>query len=166
MKDRSWRKAVVRRADDHAGSESLVDIAVVPEGEGALLSARIVDHAAARPPRSRARSRRRAPVPGEHENGRRASSRARLVLRRLKGRGRKSSPSSVRMSKAYSWTSSSCLRECGALKSGTPSTPKDDRFAINELICSTPMTTRRVFANVSEVTGNSRIKMEGVCKTR
>jgi hypothetical protein len=29
---------------------------------------------------------------GEHENGRRASGRARLVLRRLKGRGRKSSP--------------------------------------------------------------------------
>jgi hypothetical protein len=38
---------------------------------------------AARPPRSRARSRRRAPVPGEHENGRRASSRARLVLRAI-----------------------------------------------------------------------------------
>jgi hypothetical protein len=34
-----WRKAVVRRADDHAGSESPVDIAVVPEGEGAGLSA-------------------------------------------------------------------------------------------------------------------------------
>ena len=33
---------------------------------------------------------RRAPVPGEHENGRRASNRARFVLRRLKGRGRKS----------------------------------------------------------------------------
>jgi hypothetical protein len=32
--DPSWRKAAVRRADDHAGSESLVDIAVVPEGEG------------------------------------------------------------------------------------------------------------------------------------
>jgi hypothetical protein len=27
------------RAEDHAGSESLVDIAVVPEGEGAGLSA-------------------------------------------------------------------------------------------------------------------------------
>jgi len=34
-----WRKAVVRRANDHAGSESLVEIAVVPEGEGAGLSA-------------------------------------------------------------------------------------------------------------------------------
>jgi hypothetical protein len=33
------RKTVVRRADDHAGSESLVDIAVVPEGEGVGLSA-------------------------------------------------------------------------------------------------------------------------------
>ena len=37
--DRCWRKAVVRRANDHAGSESLVEIAVVPEGEGAGLSA-------------------------------------------------------------------------------------------------------------------------------
>ena len=33
-------------------------------------------------------------------------------------------PSSVRMSKAYGWTSSSCLRECRTLKSGTPSTPR------------------------------------------
>ena len=122
--DRFWREAVVRRADDHAGSESLVDISIVQEGEGAGVSARIVDHAAARPPRSRAQSRRRAPVPGEHENGRRASSRARLVLRRLNWRGRKSAPSSVRMSKAISWTSSSCLRECRTLKSGTPSTPR------------------------------------------
>ncbi len=38
--------------------------------------------------------------------------------------GRKPSPSSVRMSKAYGWTSSSCLRECRTLKSGTPSTPR------------------------------------------
>ena len=36
---RFWRKAAVRQADDHAGSESLVDIAVVPEGEGVGLSA-------------------------------------------------------------------------------------------------------------------------------
>jgi len=105
-----------REPDDHAGSESLVDIAVV-KGAGFRMNC-------ARAPRSRARSRRRAPVPGEHENGRRASSRARLVLRRLEGRGRKSSPSSVRMSKAISWTSSSCLSECRALKSGTPSTPR------------------------------------------
>ena len=56
-------------AFDHAGSESLVDIAVVPEGEGTELSARIVDHAAARPPCSRARSRRRAPVPGKFGAG-------------------------------------------------------------------------------------------------
>ena len=33
-------------------------------------------------------------------------------------------PSSVRMSKPYGWTSSSCLRECRTLKSGTPSTPR------------------------------------------
>jgi hypothetical protein len=43
---------------------------------------------------------------------------------------------------------------------------KDDSFAMSELICSTPRATRRVFQNVSDVTGNSRIKMEGVCKTR
>jgi hypothetical protein len=49
---------------------------------------------------------------------------ARLVLRRFKGRGRKSSPSSVRMSNVYGWTSSSCLRECRTLKSGTPSSPR------------------------------------------
>jgi hypothetical protein len=83
------RKAVVRRAD-----ESLLEIAVVPEGEGAGLSARIVDHAAARPPRSRAQLR--------HQ-------RTNLI------------------------------------------NTEDNK---------------KSFANVSEVTGNSRIKMEGVCKTR
>jgi hypothetical protein len=41
--------------------------------------------------------------------------------------------------------------------------PKDDSFAINELTCSTPR-NEKSFANVSEVTGNSRIKMEGVAK--
>jgi hypothetical protein len=35
--------------------------------------------------------------------------------------GRSPSPS-TRMSKAQNWTSSSCLRECSALKSETPST--------------------------------------------
>ena len=33
------RKAAVRRTDDHAGIERLVDIAAVPEGEGVGLSA-------------------------------------------------------------------------------------------------------------------------------
>jgi hypothetical protein len=41
--------------------------------------------------------------------------------------------------------------------------PKDDSFAINELTCSTPR-NEKSFANVSEVTGNSWIKMEGVAK--
>src|SRR5438552_12945227 len=130
----SWRKAVVRRADDHAGSENLVDIAVVPEGEGAGLSARIVDHAAARPPRSRARSCRRAPVPGEHENGRRASSRARLVLRAIE----RQDVEGMRLDFVI------VLARVQDIEIGNTVNPKDDSFAINELICSTPRTTRRV----------------------
>ena len=43
--------------------------------------------------------------------------------------------------------------------------PKDDSFAIDQLICNTE-DNEKSFANVSEVTGYSRIKMEGVCKTR
>ena len=88
-----------------------------------------------------------------------------MVLRRLKGRGRKSSPSSVRMSKAYGWTSSSCLRECRALKSGTPSTPRMTASHQRTNLLNTE-DNEKSFANVSEVAGNSRIKMEGVCKTR
>jgi hypothetical protein len=38
---------------------------------------------------------------GRHESGRRASNRARLVLRRLNGSLRRSSPSSARQSNAY-----------------------------------------------------------------
>ena len=41
----------------------------------------------------------------------------------------------------------------------------DDSFAIDQLICNTE-DKEKGFANVSEVTGYSRIKMEGVCKTR
>ena len=88
-----------------------------------------------------------------------------MVLRRLKGRGRKSSPSSVRMSKAYGWTSSSCLRECRTLKSGTPSTPRMTASPSTNYLLNTE-DNEKGFANVSEVTGYSRIKMEGVCKTR
>ena len=47
---------------------------------------------------------------------------------------------------------------------GNTVNPKDDSFAINELICSEG--NEKSFPNVSDVTGNSRIKMEGVCKTR
>jgi hypothetical protein len=135
VKGRFWRKAVVRRADDHAGSESLVDIAVVEEGEGAGLSARIVDHAAARPPRSRARSRRRAPVPGEHENGRHASSRARLVLRAIE----RQDVEGIRLDFVI------VLARVQDIEIGNTVNPKDDSFAITELICSTPRATRRVF---------------------
>jgi hypothetical protein len=149
-KGRSWRKAVVWRADDHAGSESLVDIAVVPEGEGAGLSARIVDHAAARPPRSRARPRRRAPVPGEHENGRRASSCARLVLRAIERQDVEGIPLDFVI----------MLARVQDIEIGNTVNPKDDSFAINT------EDNEKSFANVSEVTGNSRIKMEGVCKTK
>ena len=48
---------------------------------------------------------------------------------------------------------------------GNTVNPKDDSFAIDQLICNTE-DNEKSFANVSEVTGNSRIKMEGVCKTR
>ncbi len=48
------------------------------------------------------------------------SSRARFALRIDSGRSRKSSPSSASRSNTQSCTSSSCLRECSALKSATP----------------------------------------------
>jgi hypothetical protein len=57
------------------------------------------------------------------------------------------------------------LARVQGIEIGNTVNPKDDSFAINELIRSTPRTTKS-FANVSEVTGNSRIKMEGLCKTR
>ena len=68
-------------------------------------------------------------MPGEHENGRRASSRARLVLRRLKGRGRKSSPSSegIRLDFVI------VLARVQDIEIGNTVNPKDDSFAINEL---------------------------------
>ena len=43
--------------------------------------------------------------------------------------------------------------------------PKDDSFAIDQHLLNTE-DNEKSFANVSEVTGYSRIKMEGVCKTR
>jgi len=48
---------------------------------------------------------------------------------------------------------------------GNTVNPKDDSFAIDQLICNTE-DNEKGFVNVSEVTGYSRIKMEGVCKTR
>jgi hypothetical protein len=58
------------------------------------------------------------------------------------------------------------LARVQGIEIGNTVNPKDDSFAINELICSTPRTNEKSFANVSEVTGNSRIKMEGDCKTK
>ena len=68
-------------------------------------------------------------MPGEHEIGRHASSRARLVLRRLKGRGRKSSPSSVRMSKAYGLDFVIVLARVQDIEIGNTVNPKDGGFA-------------------------------------
>jgi hypothetical protein len=48
---------------------------------------------------------------------------------------------------------------------GNTVNPKDDSFTIDQLIYNTE-DNEKGFANVSEVTGYSRIKMEGVCKTR
>ena len=56
-------------------------------------------------------------------SGRRAKSRARLVLRIDSGSARRSSPSAASRSNAYSYTSSSFRCECRALKSEMPSTP-------------------------------------------
>jgi hypothetical protein len=69
-------------------------------------------------------------------------------------------PSSVRMSKAYGWTSSSCLRECRTLKWGTPSTPRMTARHQRTNLLNTEG-NQKSFPNVSDVTGNSRIKMEG-----
>jgi len=66
------------------------------------------------------------------------------------------------MSKAYGLDFVIVLARVQDIEIGNTVNPKDDSFAIDQLICSTPRTTRRV----SEVTGYSRIKMEGVCKTR
>jgi hypothetical protein len=68
------------------------------------------------------------------------------------------------MSKAYGWTSF-VLARVQDIEIGNTVNPKDDSFAIDQLICNTE-DNEKGFANVSEVTGYSRIKMEGVCKTR
>ena len=63
---------------------------------------------------------------------------ARLVLRRLKGRGRKSSPSSVSMSRGILLDFVIVLARVQDIEIGNTVNPKDDSFAINKLICSTP----------------------------
>jgi hypothetical protein len=73
-------------------------------------------------------------VPGEHENGRRASSRARLVLRASE----RQDVEGIRLDFVI------VLARVKDIEIGNTVNPKDDSFAINELICSTPRTTRRV----------------------
>jgi hypothetical protein len=73
-------------------------------------------------------------VPGEHENGRRASSRARLVLRAIE----RQDAEGIRLDFVI------VLARVQDIEIGNTVNPKDDSFAINELICSTPRTTRRV----------------------
>jgi hypothetical protein len=73
-------------------------------------------------------------VPGEHENGRRASSRARLVLRAIE----RQDVEGIRLDFVI------VLARVQDIEIGNTVNPKDDSFAINELICSTPKTTRRV----------------------
>jgi len=73
-------------------------------------------------------------VPGEHENGRHASSRARLVLRAIE----RQDVEGIRLDFVI------VLARVQDIEIGNTVNPKDDSFAINELICSTPRTTRRV----------------------
>ena len=73
-------------------------------------------------------------MPGEHENGRRASSRARLVLRAIE----RQDVEGIRLDFVI------VLARVQDIEIGNTVNPKDDGFAINELICSTPRTTRRV----------------------
>jgi hypothetical protein len=67
-------------------------------------------------------------VPGEHENGRRASSRARLVLRAIE----RQDVEGIRLDFVI------VLARVQDIEIGNTVNPKDDSFAINELICSTP----------------------------
>ena len=73
-------------------------------------------------------------MPGEHEHGRRASSRARLVLRAIE----RQDVEGIRLDFVI------VLARVQDIEIGNTVNPKDDSFAINELICSTPRTTRRV----------------------
>ena len=56
------------------------------------------------------------------------------------------------------------LARVQGIEIGNTVNPKDDSFAINELLNTED--NEKSFANVSEVAGNSRIKIKGVCKTR
>ena len=64
------------------------------------------------------------------------------MLRRLKGRGRKSSPRQDVEGIQLDFVI--VLVRVHGIEIGNTVNAKDDSFAINELICSTPRTTRRV----------------------
>ena len=72
-------------------------------------------------------------MPGEHENGRRASSRARLVLRRLEGRGRKILAIERQDVEGNQLDFVIVLERVQGIEIGNTVNPKDDSFAINEL---------------------------------
>ncbi len=73
-------------------------------------------------------------MPGEHENGRRANSRARLVLRAIE----RQDVEGIRLDFVI------VLARVQDIEIGNTVNPKDDSFAIDQLICSTPRTARRV----------------------
>jgi hypothetical protein len=83
-------------------------------------------------------------VPGEHENDRRASSRQ-IGLAQTQGEGaqilaiERQDVEGIRLDFVI------VLARVQDIEIGDTVNPKDDSFAINELICSTPRTTRRVF---------------------
>jgi hypothetical protein len=83
-------------------------------------------------------------VPGEQENDRRASSRQ-IGLAQAQGEGaqilaiERQDVEGIRLDFVI------VLARVQDIEIGNTVNPKDDIFAINELICSTPRATRRVF---------------------
>ena len=82
--------------------------------------------------------------PGEHENGRQASSPRQIGLAQAQGEGaqilaiERQDVEGIRLDFVI------VLARVQDIEIGNTVNPKDDSFAINELICSTPRTTRRV----------------------
>jgi len=104
-------------------------------------------------------------VPSERENGRRASSRARLVLRRLKGSGAQILAIERQDVEGIQLDFVIVLAGVQGIEIGNTVNPKDDSSAINETNQLNTDANEESFANASEVTGKSRIKMEVDCKT-
>jgi len=101
----------------------------------------------------------------ERENGRRASSRARLVLRRLKGSVAQILAIERQDVEGIQLDFVIVLAGVQGIEIGNTVNPKDDSSAINETNQLNTDDNEESFANASEVTGNSRIKMEVDCKT-